>query len=277
MKTRYAYAIGDLHGRFDLLLESIKLIEVDAKQRGITNDYTMITLGDYTDRGPNTKGIIDYLIAHPEIQSIAGNHEYMLLDCFDWKTLKPLPYPKNSRDLMSFLRNGGIETLESYGFSWETNSLADVDLSVIPIEHLRWMKNLPIKIETENHFFVHAGVKPYVPLDEQDPNDMMWIRYFFMQEADAENPYDWGKHIVHGHTPHQSCRAELKHNRTNLDTGSVWTDRQAIGLFDLTQNRGPIDVMYAETIPMIMQEEDYKDYEDDEYLEKLYGKRGIGR
>lgn len=274
MSKRYAYAIGDIHGRLDLLLKAIKAIEEDAKNRGWTeDDYTIITLGDYTDRGPDTKGVIEFLMKYPNIQSIAGNHEYILLNCFEWGNLTQKPWPHSSRDLASFLRNGGIETLESYGF--EYNGHVDVDLSIIPREHIQWLFDLPIFIETENHFFVHAGVKPYVKLDDQHPNDLIWIRSEFFMEADSDNPFDWGKHIVHGHTPNYNYRPELKHNRTNLDCGGVWSGRQAIGLFDLTVQRGPIDNFYVE-IPM--PEEEVFDYDSYRSLdEHILGAKGVKR
>lgn len=256
MNEKIAYAIGDIHGRLDLLLASMSLIEADVKSRGLADEeYLIVTLGDYTDRGPNTKGVIEYLMKHPKITAVAGNHEYILLECFDWNTLKPIPWPQSSRDLASFLRNGGIETLESYGYEHIGSTGANVDMSIVPKEHIQWMLDLPLFFETENYFFVHAGVKPYVRLEEQRPNDLIWIRHEFFMEADAPNPYNWGKHIVHGHTPNYNYRPELKHNRTNLDCGGVWSGRQAVGVFDLTVQRGPIDVLYAEIVDKSQEEE----------------------
>lgn len=247
MEHRFCYCIADLHGRYDLLLKAVSAIEDHADANGIEDDYVIITLGDYIDRGPESRQIIEYLMNHPEIECITGNHEVMLLSCYD-KNLNPYQYPKNSKQLMSYLRNGGVETLESYGFLWETNYLGNVDLSVIPKSHLEWMSDLPVALEYDHHFFCHAGVKPGVKLKDQDPHDLIWIRYHFLQSADCATPPKWGKHIIHGHTPHKSCLAEIKHNRTNLDSGSVWTDRQAVGWFDLTQEGPALEVFYVENV-----------------------------
>lgn len=264
---KFAYAIGDLHGCYQLLILAWNKIQQDVQKRGLTkDDYVIVTLGDYTDRGPESKQVIDFLMqkqAEGEpLVCLAGNHEYILLNCYDWDTFDPLPAPMIYPSLRSFLRNGGVETLASYGYRYKGDWNAD--LTVIPKEHLKWLRSLPLFYETENYFFVHAGVKPDRSLDEQDPNDMIWIRHEFFLAADAHFPFDWGKHIVHGHTPTVRYTTELKHNRTNLDTGSVWSGEQAIGVFDLSVQHGPVEVLMVEEFRP--RKEDEVDIDDDDAL-----------
>jgi serine/threonine protein phosphatase 1 len=201
------YAIGDVHGRFDLL--TLALDEIGDLE---AQDARLVMLGDYVDRGPQSREVVAELMrrsAGGRVVCLRGNHEEMMVANLD------------APDAESpWLLNGGAATLASYG-------------GRVPPEHLAWLRSLPIRYESEHQFFVHAGVRPGVPLTEQRPEEMVWIRRLFL-DSDA----DFGKHVVHGHTPAQA--PELKANRSNLDTGAFQSGTLTVGVFD--GPGGPVEV-----------------------------------
>ena len=226
------YAIADLHGRFDLLCRTIDLIEADAGEEG----GTFIVLGDFVDRGPQSRNIIDLLMAGPQRPKwrwivLQGNHEAMMLECLS-----------NPGILNWWIRNGGGQTLQSYGYS-EGDKLLPLK---IPAEHLEWLAALPITHEDEHRIFVHAGVPFDQHLAEAKAQTLQWMLYpGDVEHGDAEFHPDAahvsGTHIVHGH--HQSATHPLlKAHRTNLDSFAWATGRSAIGVFDDTQ-AAPIRIM----------------------------------
>jgi serine/threonine protein phosphatase 1 len=158
----------------------------------------VVFLGDYVDRGPDSAGVIDYLIefaaAFPETVFLRGNHEQMFLDYLD------------RCDPTMFLVNGGRQTLESY---------SKRGMWPVPSSHRRFLDSLEHRFESDHHIFVHAGLRPGVPLAEQTSFDMLWIRHEFL-----ESDFDWGKTVVYGHTPWQAPR--LDGHRIGLDTGCVY-------------------------------------------------------
>ena len=196
--SRY-YAIGDVHGRFDLLTRALEEIgELEAQ------DARLVMLGDYVDRGPQSRDVVDELMrrsSDDRVVCLRGNHEEMMVAALDDPGAE-----------LQWLINGGAATLESYG-------------GHVPPEHVAWLRALPLSFETEHHFFVHAGVRPGVPLDAQEPEEMLWIRELFLDSDD-----DFGKHVVHGHTP--AREPELRFNRSNLDTGAFQTGTLTVGVFD---------------------------------------------
>jgi serine/threonine protein phosphatase 1 len=192
------YAIGDLHGCMDKLSEIVRRCYDDAAGRSMR----YVFLGDYVDRGPDSRGVVQFLIelqrTHPDRDVfLKGNHEDLMLAAAD-------------SDLFEgrWLDNGGIQTLESY----ELTSAAD-----IPGDHLDWLRRLPLFFDDGRRFFVHAGVHPDRPLDQQDEYDLLWIRKPFLTSEK-----DYGRLVVHGHTPLASGRPDLRANRLNLDTGAVF-------------------------------------------------------
>jgi serine/threonine protein phosphatase 1 len=196
--SRY-YAIGDVHGRFDLLSRALDEIG-DLEAQGAT----LVTLGDYVDRGPESREVVDALMrrtSDPRVVCLRGNHEEMMVN--------GLADPDAE---IHWLVNGGAATLASYGGN-------------VPPEHLAWLSALPVAYETEHQFFVHAGVRPGVSLDAQKREEMLWIRRRFLDSDE-----DFGKHVVHGHTP--ALEPELKANRSNLDTGAFTTGTLTVGVFD---------------------------------------------
>ncbi|NLV25202.1 MAG: serine/threonine protein phosphatase [Deltaproteobacteria bacterium] len=184
-------AVGDIHG----CLASLRRLM--AKIRPTAEDQ-LVFLGDYIDRGPDSRGVIDYLIDFkkhfPGTVCLKGNHEAMFLDFLQG----------NNRDL--FLLNGGTRTLQLY----EENGAIH-----LPPDHLDFLLNLPTWYRTDSFIFVHAGLRPGTPLEKQSEEDLLWIRGDFLH-AD----YDWGATVVFGHTPLTSPFQEEQ--RIGLDTGAVY-------------------------------------------------------
>jgi serine/threonine protein phosphatase 1 len=180
-------AVGDIHGCLEPLRRLLHLIQPKTQD-------TLVFLGDYVDRGPNSRGVIDFLLAFarlfPQSVFLKGNHEAMFLDYLHGGPKVP------------FLQNGGISTLASYAQG-------------VPPEHREFLQKLPLYHQTENFIFVHAGLRPALPLFEQREEDLLWIRDEFL-----DSDYDWGKTIVFGHTPWPTPL--LQDRRIGVDTGAVY-------------------------------------------------------
>lgn len=230
------YAIPDLHGRFDLLCKAISLIEKDAGEEG----GTMISLGDFVDRGPNPRGIIELFMQGPSVPNwewivLQGNHEMIML--------KGLAKPR--KNLKWWVRNGGGSTLKSYGY---VNGDEIFPLRV-PQEHIDWLSKLPVVVEYDKQIYVHAGVPYDSPVWNTPIDTMQWMLYpgdipGLDAEFHEDLPHISGKHIVHGH--HQSpSHPLLKEHRTNLDAMAWFTGRLAIGVFNDSQP-GPIKILYVQ-------------------------------
>jgi serine/threonine protein phosphatase 1 len=162
-------------------------------------DDTVVFLGDYIDRGPDSKGVVDYILQLkknlPHVVCLKGNHEAMLLD-----------WVLNGTGYDLYLYNGGAATMSSYSQGGEFK---------LPPEHLAFFTSLLLYYETEHYIFVHAGIRGGVPLEEQDPHDLIWIRDEFIL-----SPHDYGKTVVFGHTPLQ--RVFVAPNKIGIDTGAVY-------------------------------------------------------
>ena len=185
------YAVGDIHGELSMLEAMIGLIERDAASH--QGEHEIVFLGDYVDRGADSKGVVALLKDGPlpfPSTCLMGNHEEMLLD---------------GDNVPLWLVNGGRKTLESYG--------GEVDGP-----HREWMHHRPTYHRVGRWFFVHAGIDPAKPLTEQDRGTMLWIRGRFLNHRDA---YENGTVIVHGHTPNLDG-PEILDNRINLDTGACF-------------------------------------------------------
>lgn len=184
-------AIGDIHGCLAELDQLLDQVEPNVEDQ-------LVFLGDYIDRGPDSAGVVDRLLQLgerlPRLVCLRGNHEQMLLDFLD------------NRNPADFLVNGGAETIASY----RTN-----DRWPPPPAHLDFFRKLRALYVTEDFIFVHAGLRPGIPLEEQDEEDMLWIRRDFL-ESDA----DWGKPVVFGHTPRQMPLLDAR--RIGIDTGCVY-------------------------------------------------------
>ncbi len=213
------YAIGDIHGRADLLADMLAQIETDAQASSEIDRRTLVFLGDYVDRGPDNWGVVEMLLGGLpqgfEAHFLKGNHEAILLDFLDDATL-----------LEHWLMNGGEPTLASYGVATERlnrfrappESWRKAFAEALPETHLRFFKSLKLSVSFGDYLFVHAGIRPDVPLAAQVEADLIWIRSPFL---DCAEPF--GKIVVHGHTPGKE--PVTRSNRIGIDTGAVFTDR----------------------------------------------------
>lgn len=210
------YAIGDIHGRLDLLNQLLSLINADVAQfPAIRPVY--VFLGDYIDRGHWSRETIDRLIEHADEHEsvfLKGNHESIAISCLSDRT-----------KIDHWLRLGGMETLSSYGVAPDLfanrKQAAGTQLAfhnALPQSHFRFLRNLRESFASGDFFFVHAGVKPDVDLAHQTEKDLLWIRHEFLLSS-----RDFGKIIIHGHTPTEEI--ELRSNRINIDTGAFATGR----------------------------------------------------
>ena len=210
------YAIGDLHGRLDLLNKMLSLIKEDIAHFPITRPL-YVFLGDYIDRGRWSRETIDRLIEHGaahEAVFLKGNHELIALSCLSDRT-----------KIDQWLYLGGIETLRSYGVAPELfanrKQAAGTQRAfheALPRSHLVFFRDLKSFFVTGDFFFAHAGVKPGVELGKQTERDLLWIRDEFLSSRK-----DFGKIVIHGHTPIE--RIDVRPNRINIDTGAFATER----------------------------------------------------
>lgn len=215
------YAIGDIHGRYDLLCRMIARIEADEVGRPAA-ETTVILLGDLVDRGPDSAGVIATArewAKRRNVRILAGNHEEMFLGSFE-----------RDETLRHFIRHGGRETLLSYPIEPDVYSRATLEelraimREAVPAEDIEFMKSMEDRIQIGDYVFVHAGVRPGVPLEEQKISDLRWIRGEFIEGPETRNFA-----VVHGHTiletPHVSPL------RISLDTGAYSSGLlSAIGL-----------------------------------------------
>lgn len=206
------YAIGDIHGRADLLRALHRRIRADAAQApGL--DRRVVYLGDYIDRGAASREVLDILIDEPlpgfTSVHLSGNHEAMALDVLG-----------DSRAAPRWLNDGGAATLKSYGLAgppcWDPVAMADLGESLaaaLPARHLAFLRGLRLSHSEGDYFFCHAGIRPGVALESQAREDLLRIRETFL-ESDA----DHSKMVVHGHSI--SDRVEPRPNRIGVDTGA---------------------------------------------------------
>jgi serine/threonine protein phosphatase 1 len=207
------YAIGDVHGRADLLGHMHQLIHEDAYRRQALRNV-VVYLGDYIDRGDESAAVIDLLLDRPlpsfERVHLKGNHEESLLRFLGDVTVGP-----------AWFFYGGDATLRSYGVTPPSPAArvqelqrAQRDLAQrLPDRHRRFLEALTLAHEEGDYLFVHAGVRPGLPLQAQRPADLLWIRDEFLSSAE-----DFGKIIVHGHSI--TARPDVQRNRIGIDTGA---------------------------------------------------------
>jgi len=218
------YAIGDIHGRVDLLRDMHQMIHEDAYAWQAPRNV-VVYVGDYIDRGPHSREVIDLLIEEPlpgfERVHLMGNHEDSLLRFLVDIEIAPV-----------WLTYGGTATLQSYGVrpprggrEDELRRAQDLLARHLPAAHLRFYRGLGISHVEGDYFFVHAGVRPGVPLPEQTDQDLVWIRDEFLRSEER-----FEKKVVHGHTP--VPRPDFRDNRINLDTGAYATGRLTAAVFE---------------------------------------------
>lgn len=193
------FAIGDIHGCFDKLLSLMDIVDIDWEKD------TLVFIGDYIDRGPEVKEVVDYLLdlgrREQKVIFLRGNHELMLQRYL------------HGIDKFTFLYNGGQATLDSY-----LKGCYELQGNFIPASHLEFFDNLRMYYETDDYIFVHAGLKANIPLEEQDEWDMLWIREDFIL-----SDFDFGKRVIFGHTPFREPL--VQHNKIGIDTGAVYGNK----------------------------------------------------
>ncbi|MEW5726877.1 MAG: metallophosphoesterase family protein [Pseudomonadota bacterium] len=213
------YAVGDVHGRADLLERMLADIGADARARP-AGRVVVVFLGDYVDRGPDSRQVVERLMAGPggnlagaEWVCLKGNHEEYMLRFLTETSVGP-----------AWCLNGGLATVRSYAGSLPEGAEADMpglQLAfgrALPPAHLRFLSRLPLIHVEGDYAFVHAGIRPGVALADQDPADLLWIRDDFLFEAGG-----FEKVVVHGHTP--TAIPEVRPNRIGVDTGAYRSGR----------------------------------------------------
>ncbi len=209
------YALSDIHGCLD------KLEGLVARCRADGGDSAkFVFLGDYIDRGPDSRGVLEYVIdlqrRRPgDVVCLCGNHEDLALHAID-----------DPGEIDQWVvRNGGDKALRSYGATRP---------SELPSDHVAWLRALATQYDDGKRLFVHAGINPARPLDRQDRHDLLWMREPFLSDQ-----RDHGRFIVHGHTPVRGGRPDLRTNRVNIDTAAVLGGPLTAAVFD-DSKREPI-------------------------------------
>lgn len=214
------YAVGDIHGRADLLDDLMRQIDADLTGcDGVAVRPLLIFLGDYVDRGADSRGVVERLLrlaeGWPDTGFLRGNHEQAMLDFLD-----------GAESGRQWLRFGGRETLASYGI--DADFSADDGAAIaharqaleraLPTAHRMFLRGLGLSVTVGDYFFAHAGIRPGIPLAAQAADDLIWIREPFLSSR-----RDHGKVVVHGHSIHY--QPEQRGNRIGIDTGAFATGR----------------------------------------------------
>lgn len=233
------YAVGDIHGRADLLVKLHGMIQEDARVFGKGKNKTIIYLGDYIDRGLDSKETINILIEQPlagfEHIHLRGNHEDMLLRYLQDPGVGPV-----------WIGLGGAATALSYGICLPTTEDCDGYermrqdfLEQMPSRHREFLARLQLTYRSGNYIFVHAGVRPGVPLEQQDAQDLLWIREEFLRHKSTLDDV-----VVHGHSI--SLKPEVTPGRIGIDTGAYATNALSCIVLDGTDrwfiSTGPVNI-----------------------------------
>jgi serine/threonine protein phosphatase 1 len=191
------FAVGDIHGCRHALGD----ILTQCRERAEGRPHRFVFIGDYIDRGPDSRGVIEAIrelerSAPGSVVCLLGNHEALLLSALA------------GGDVFLWLENGGGETLASYGADHPSD---------LPRDHIAWLSALQLSFDDGRRFYVHAGIDPDRPIDRQERETLLWIRARFHRARK-----DYGRLIVHGHTPTPDGEPEVRSNRINIDTGCVY-------------------------------------------------------
>jgi len=216
------YAIPDLHGRLDLLEQALRQILEHANG----SNACVVALGDYVDRGPESQGVLEFLMTWPfpslRLVALKGNHEAMM-----WEACN------NLVETDWWLENGGEATLASYGGLHTGESLR----TLIPERHLQWVGELPTVYADQHRIFVHAGVDPRLPLHQQNERTLLWKRY-----SKGSSQGHGMRHVVHGHHANEQGPVVCK-GRTNLDVMAWRTGRLVVGVFSDDKAGGAVEFL----------------------------------
>jgi serine/threonine protein phosphatase 1 len=214
------YSIGDVHGCLDHLVRALEWCANDARNDGVKAE--VILLGDFVDKGPDTSGVVRLLMAgsnyeNLELVPIKGNHDHLLHSIW---------HDPSYHLTGSWWENGGQQTLMSYGWDPLQDRIPGDIRDIVPREHIEFLEQLPVMYETDDLFFVHAGLNHKRPVDDQIEHDLLWIRGPFLLEC-----HDFGKPVVHGHAP-DTNNPFVSDYRISLDAGCYGTGKLAIACFD---------------------------------------------
>lgn len=219
------FAISDIHGCHDELMALFARLPIEPERD------RLVFLGDYVDRGPNSRKVVEQVMAwqarYPHWVFLCGNHEDEML--------KALRYNGRTHEWFDlWYGQGGRETLLSYVPGrldvHQARLLQASDL--IPPDHLAWLDALPRYFEDDAYIYVHAGLRPGKTPRETDPDDLIWIRDEFL-----DSDYDWGKKVIHGHTPTRNFEPDVRRNRINIDTALCYSPRNKLTAIELPAER----------------------------------------
>lgn len=214
------YAVGDVHGRLDLLDDLLVRIRQDADRHSSDSDRSLIFLGDYVDRGSESCGVVERLLDDPlpgfATVRLMGNHEEAMLSFLDGES-----------DGLDWLSFGGLETLMSYNVPLRSLpqtgeavvALREALTEAVPEQHVRLLRKCLMHHSVGDYLFVHAGVRPGIPLERQTSTDLLWIRDDFLR---VRTPMP-GRVVVHGHTIVDL--PQNREHRINIDTGAFVSGR----------------------------------------------------
>ncbi|SNS78053.1 serine/threonine protein phosphatase 1 [Sphingomonas laterariae] len=209
-------AIGDIHGCLDILGHLFERIDADleARDAGATQ---IVILGDFIDRGPDSAAVVDLLRAFdsdPHVTVLMGNHEAMAVDALRGR----------AGAMAQWLAMGGDAALASWGVphrlldQGDVGAIAEAAAAQVPGDVIDWLEALPHYVAIGDYLFVHAGVRPGVALEDQEPGDLLWIRDEFL-----DSRADHGRMVIHGHSAEEDVSE--RRNRIGIDTGAYWTGR----------------------------------------------------
>lgn len=234
--TKHTFAIGDVHGCAELLAELLESIRSKAHVECL--DYRVVFLGDIIDRGPDSRGAMELVLATlrdvPGSKLILGNHESLLLRAING----------GDADIYNWTSEGGDTALVSYGYDAAEPITSKGICSVVGELHLNAIRAAETYVEMKHHILVHAGIVPGIPIEMQIPYDLMWIREGFIDYLGS-----FGKIIVHGHTPNVGREVEIWPNRIAVDTLAYETN--VLSAVHITPE-GQVSVMQAESIAGIL-------------------------
>jgi serine/threonine protein phosphatase 1 len=243
-RTIRRYAIGDLHGCISQAREALEWCAADAGNDSV--EAEIILLGDYVDKGPDSRAVIDMLIAGPKDDHVTwialrGNHDDLLQRVW---------FDHAAEQGAAWWEYGGQETMISYGWDPLRHPVPGHISEYVPQAHADFLRSLPVMYETDELIFVHAGLRPGVTVADQSERDLLWIRGAFLDHSHA-----FGKPVVHGHSPDRSNPLSNEF-RVSLDTACFGSGKLAIARFEPGEIGPTFKVIRGRDIENALEEQD---------------------